>query len=284
MHSVSVIIRCRNEERFIGETLRMVGGQRVDVPFEIVVVDSGSTDRTIEIVGAFGVRLFEIPPASFTFGYALNYGIDRAQGSIICNTSAHCVPSGESWLRYLVEPILKSQADATFGRQLPVKGLNAWEEVLLQKDFPDTEDLKGRLPFSNANCAFLRSMWAEMKFDEELQSWEDYLWYLRQKDRYRFLYRPEAAVFHSHPFSVKGMVERAYRDGMACRVFERKYGIDLMQGSRPTAKAKMGVFLRDLGRYTGLFRQRGYWRHMLLIPYARFLAYRAYWKGYRAVA
>jgi hypothetical protein len=92
---------------------------------------------------------------------------------------------------------------------------------------------------------------------------------------------PRANAFNPEP---SGLVIRRDFQGQSPWVFERKYGIDLMKGSRPTAKAKMGVFLRDLGRYTGLSRQRGYWRQMLLIPYARFLAYRAYWKGYRVVA
>ncbi|MEW6584545.1 MAG: glycosyltransferase [Nitrospirota bacterium] len=283
MDRVSIVIRCKNEERSIGGTLEKIFDQKVNIPYEVIVVDSGSTDRTIEIVKQYKANLYEIAPESFTFGYALNSGIEKAKGTIICNISAHCMPVHDRWLQELISPIVHGVAHATFGRQVAIKGLNSFEEVALKKHFPDHAEIKGRVPYSNANCAFLKEMWYERKFDEELPSWEDYLWYYMQKDMYRFRYCPKASVYHTHPFSLKAISRRAYIDGRAFKLIKKKYDIDLLGGICPTLKTKAQIFWNDMKQHVSLFRREGYSTCIFLIPLVRFLAYKAYWNGYKSV-
>jgi rhamnosyltransferase len=282
MESISIIIRSKNEEQFIGQTIEKISAQEFRIPYEVIVIDSGSTDRTVEIAARYPVNLVRIPPESFTFGYALNYGIEKAKGTIIVNLSAHCVPTNSFWLEELVRPIIDSNVHATFGRQVALKGLNAFEEVVLRKVFPEDAEIKGRQPFSNANCAFLKKMWVERRFDEELSSWEDYLWYLLMKDKYAFCYCPKASVYHTHPFSIKTMTRRAYIDGKAFKLIKKKYNIDLLGGAGQSLKTKTRMFSADVRNHIKLFGQAGYRKYLVLIPLVRFLAYRAYWKGYRS--
>lgn len=280
---ISIIIRCKNEGMAIGKTLEMVVSQKIDVPFEIIIVDSGSSDDTREIAKKYTSRIFSIPPESFTFGYALNYGIERAGGTIIVNLSAHCLPVDGYWLSRLVSPILEGRAEACYGRQLPIKAVNPFEEVSLYKHFPDEEKKSGRVPFSNANCAFLRKMWEEVRFDEKIPSWEDYLWFLHLKDRYGFRYCSEAAVYHTHSFSLRAIERRAYNDGRAFSIFKRQYDIDLLEDAYPGLNKKAKMFLDDLRGHARFFQQRGYTRYIFFIPLVRFCAYMAYWNGYKSV-
>ncbi|MFZ2198326.1 MAG: glycosyltransferase, partial [Thermodesulfovibrionales bacterium] len=243
---ISIIIRCKNEEKSIGRTLEKIYAQAINIPYEVIVVDSGSTDRTLEIVQQYPVRVFRISPESFTFGYALNYGIERTGGTIIVNLSAHCFPVDDYWLSRLISPILEGKAEAAYGKQVPIKEINPFEEVSLNKHFPDDEKKSGRVPFSNANCAFLKTMWEEVKFDEKIPSWEDYLWFLHLKRRYSFRYCSGAAVFHTHSFSLKAIVKRAYNDGRAFSIFKREHHIDLLEDACPGLNNKAKMFLDDI--------------------------------------
>jgi rhamnosyltransferase len=284
MDDVSIVIRCKNEEAYISRTLETIFSQKCAWPFEVVVVDSGSTDGTVDVARKFDAKIFSIPPEDFTFGYALNYGIERASGAIIINLSAHCVPVNNQWMQELVMPIAEGKADATFGRQAPIIGVNPFEEVSLIKHFPESGAGTGqRVPFSNANCAYRRVIWSETKFDEELSSWEDYLWHLQTKDRYSFVYCPKAGVYHSHPYSLRQITRRAYIDGKAFKTIKNKYDIDLLGGVCPTFKTKVRMFLEDVRHHARLFRQAGYGRHIFMLPVMRFLAYASYWRGYNSI-
>jgi hypothetical protein len=126
-------------------------------------------------------------------------------------------------------------------------------------------------------------MWDEIRFDEELPSWEDYLWYLLLRDKYPFQYCPKAAVYHSHPFSIKAISRRAYRDGKALKIIKKKYNIDLIGEVTPLFRSKIEIVFNDFKNHASLFVREGYMRHLLLMPLVRLAAYRAYWRGYRSV-
>jgi glycosyltransferase involved in cell wall biosynthesis len=283
MFQISIVIRAKNEGRFLNDTLNGLLRQKVDYPFEVLLIDSGSTDDTLAIAESYGTKIYSIDETSFSYGYALNFGIEKASGNIITCLSAHCIPLGESWLARLIKPICEGKAHATFGRQLPVKGINPFEEVSLHKHFPERNKEDSRVPFSNANCAFLKDMWFEMKFDEELPSWEDYLWYSLLKHKYSFQYCPDAAVYHTHPFSIKAVSERAYKDGRSFRMIRKKYGIDVLGEPGGIRRSKTGFLWNDLRRHIRLFAREGHVKYLLLAPVVRFSVYRAYWKGYKSI-
>jgi glycosyltransferase involved in cell wall biosynthesis len=276
---ISVVIRCKDEEEAIGRTLQELFVQEIDIPYEVVLVDSGSTDRTLEIARKYPVRIFQIPPEAFSFGYALNYGIEKSESDIIVNISAHCVPAGKDWLSTLVAPIREGRADAVYGRQVPVVGLNPFEEVSLHKHFPQEEKADGRVPFSNANCAFVRKMWDEVKFDEAIASWEDYLWYLLRRNRFVFRYVPDARVIHSHAFSVSRIARTAYIDGQAFRYIKDAYDFDVLEDI-PSLLGKLRYATNDLSHHAGFFIRRGYLKFIFTVPFVRLCSYINYWRGY----
>jgi rhamnosyltransferase len=277
----SILIRSKNEEAYIGEVLSMIFEQCIDSEFEVVVLDSGSTDRTLEIARKFNVNIHEMAPEVFTFGYSLNKGISLTSGEIVCCLSAHCVPINNNWLHELVEPILSGKADATIGRQIPIKGLNPFEELAVASYFPAIRQ-DGRSPhLSNANCAFSRGLWEETKFDEKILGWEDYLWYLQVRSRYSVLYCPRAAVHHSHPFSFKYTIKRSYGDGKAVRYIREVTDVDLTDGKADSKWDIIKHIYSDLKRNARFLLREGYYRHLLFLPVIKPLVYLAYQKGLR---
>jgi len=102
----AIIIRARNEDRWIKETLSRLQAQSY-TNFEIVVVDSGSTDSTLRIVESFPtVKLVTILPQEFTYPYAINVGIKASDATdYLVILSAHSLPIGEHWLQSAIDAI-----------------------------------------------------------------------------------------------------------------------------------------------------------------------------------
>lgn len=94
---VSFVIRTLNEERFIDKVLQYIYRQTIK-DFEVIIVDSGSTDKTLEIVKKFPIKLIQIKPEEFGRSYALNLGINKAKGQYICILSADSLPFSTTWL------------------------------------------------------------------------------------------------------------------------------------------------------------------------------------------
>lgn len=278
---ISVIIRARDEERHIGRVLEKIFAQDIKDAFEVVIVDSGSTDRTLDIARRYDVKVLSIPSSAFSYGYGLNHGIEHSSGDILCSISAHCVPCDNVWLSELVKPIVEGNAHAVYGRQVPAEGVNPFEEVFLDKRFPRQERRAGRVPFSNANCSFIRKMWDEVKFDEQISSWEDYLWYLLTKDRFVFRYAPDACVVHGHPFSLERMARIAYQDGKAFRYMRERYRLDILE-DKSSVRGKLRYATRDMSSHALFFLGKGYFGSTLMLPFLKVYSYFHYWKGYNS--
>jgi rhamnosyltransferase len=225
MFTISILIRTKNESQYIEQTLRLIA-QQCPKPLEVIVVDSGSTDGTVEIVRQRSdVKLIEIPARDFTFGRSLNIGFEIAQGSIVVPLSAHAFPRDSRWLENLTKHFGDPKIAAVYGRQLPL--LDAWPVV--QRDylasFGNTRmiqvdaDLRTHYRFSNANAAIRRDLWQERRFDESLPAVEDQEWcrsVLRMG--YAVVYEPEAAVYHSHNESLLQVYHRTFRESQAYQV------------------------------------------------------------------
>ena len=198
----SVVIRAKNEARFIGEVLEALFTQRDAEPFEVIVVDSGSTDGTVEIIRRFPARLIEIRPQEFTYGRALNLGIAESRGDFIASLSAHSTPLDDRWLASLIEPLRNPRVAGVVGRQMP-RDNATWLELLgmrLTGLTSDRPELRSRNPrFSNANSGLRRGLWERVPFDEQVAGAEDFAWARTMQELgYLIAYEPKAAVYHSH--------------------------------------------------------------------------------------
>jgi glycosyltransferase involved in cell wall biosynthesis len=223
---ISIIIRSKNEERYIGQTLSAIFHQRIDIPFEVIVIDSGSTDRTLDIVRRHALRLYEIETQQFTYGRALNYGASLARGRYLINLSAHCIPTDSNWMARLVDSLRSdSKIAATYGGQVPIKGVNPFEERTMIAVFTPGNDGKINAPFSNANCSIRKEIWERYPFDEKASFAEDYIWSQTLPKEHEIKYVPDAAVYHTHPLRLKYWAKRSYDSGVLVQYLEHAYGL-----------------------------------------------------------
>ncbi len=215
MPRVSVVIRAKNEARFIGETLAAVQAQQYR-DFEVVVVDSGSTDRTMEIAGYYGATLVSIDPREFTYGRALNLGVRSGRGELLVSLSAHATPESVGWLGSLVSAFRSPLVAGAYGRHIPRDNATFFELMGMRlsgvtSKEPRRQESSAR--FSNANGAFRRDLWELLPFDEALGGAEDIEWARRvQRAGYMIAYEPRAAVYHSHGEPFLRLIRRQLHD------------------------------------------------------------------------
>jgi len=226
---ISVIIPVKNEALTIGACLERVFDQRNGSELEVVVIDSGSTDGTLEILKKFDIKLTQIPPHEFHHGRTRNLGASLASGHILVLLTADAVPSSSDWLSNLTAPLLTNTGiAASYGRQIPKDDASYTIKASLATIYPDEPMVKrlSDLPttglrtyhFSNVCSAFLKEVWQEVRFPEDLGICEDVGIAKRILEKgYLIAYVPTAVVRHSHNYGVQETLRRYFDIGVAFR-------------------------------------------------------------------
>jgi len=198
---VSVVIRTLNESKYIGELLSKIKEQnKENFEVEVVIIDSGSDDGTIEIAKDFGCRITYIDKKEFTFGRSINMGSHFADGDILIYISGHCIPCNNSWITDLINPILSNKCGYSYGGQIGRDTTKYSEKKIFEKYFPKKSNIPQKDYFcNNANSAIQRDVWEKYRFNEEITGLEDLDLAKRfHEDGGKIGYVSEAAVFHIH--------------------------------------------------------------------------------------
>ena len=276
--STSVVVRCFNEERHIG---RLLSGllQQTQPPSQIILVDSGSTDRTLEIASRFPIEIHAVDPESFSFGRSLNIGCRAATNEIVVIASAHVYPVYDTWLAELVAPFIDPVVALTYGRQQGDHKTRYSERRVMERWFLPHSVERQEHPFcNNANAAIRRSVWMGQPYDEVLTGLEDVDWAKRAMEQgHAIAYVATAPVIHSHHESWGQLVNRYRREAIAHKRIYPEHRMPATEAIRLSAvntandyvhAARDGALLRNLfwipafraaqfwGSYRG-FRQRG---------------------------
>jgi rhamnosyltransferase len=228
---ISVVIPVRNGGTDLERCLAAIGTQSVDDAVEIVVVDSGSTDSSVEVALAHGARVHEIPAEEFGHGRTRNLGASLAGGDVLAFTSQDAYAADASWLARLVEPLGREEVAGAYGRQLPHDDASPPERYFL--DFlygPESrvQRLAGageptfeQTLFSNVSSAMRQETWAAFPFADDLIMSEDQEWSRRVlRAGHELVYVADAAVHHSHSYSIAAAFRRFFDSGVSA---ERSY-------------------------------------------------------------
>ena len=209
MTKVSIIIRTKNEERWISSCLSSIQEQSFN-DYEIIIVDNKSTDQTISKAKKFNIKkIVEID--EYYPGKALNLGINEASGEFIVCLSVHCIPVNKEWLGILVEAIQGNKNYAgVYGRQQPMSfsSLADKRDLLLVFGLDKKIQVKDSF-FHNANSIIRKDVWKKFPFDEHITNIEDRIWGKEViQNGYNLLYEPEASVYHYHGIHQDGDKQR----------------------------------------------------------------------------
>ena len=214
----SIVIRAFNEQDHIGRLLTGIYQQTLRA-VEVIVVDSGSTDRTLEIVERYPAKLVSISPQEFTFGRSLNLGCAQAAGEFIVIASSHVYPVFPDWIERLIEPLGDPKVALTYGKQRGTADTHFSEAQHFAKLYPENSSQNQDGPFcNNANAAIRRELWVQHPYDEQLPGLEDLEWamWARAQD-YRLSYVAEAEVVHVHDETPMQVFNRYRREAIALK-------------------------------------------------------------------
>ena len=247
---ISVLIPVKNGGADLVRCLEGIARQRVERAVEIVVVDSGSTDGSVERSREHGARVHEIPPEEFVHGATRNLAAQHSQGDVLVFTTQDTVAADEHWLARLVAALDGDRVVGAYGRQLPHDDATPPERFFL--DFMYGPEARAQSVggideltfeqtlFSNVNSAIPRHVWEANRFRDDVTMSEDQEWSRRMLlAGYTIVYEPRAAVKHSHAYTLAGAFRRFYASGASA---DRSY----VAGAESRAALRRG-----LRRYAG---------------------------------
>ena len=211
--TISVIIRVKNEERWIGHCIQSIL-DNINQP-EIILIDNNSTDITIDIVKHFkrdknlenlagksytNIKTYSIN--DYTPGLALNYGLKKITSELVLIISAHCVIK-----KFDSDSVISNlrNHECVFGNQIPVwegkriKKRYIWSHFNNEKTVNKFSKLENRYFLHNAFAIYKKKTLIEYPFDEELVNKEDRYWAdLIVKKNKTYIYDPSLVVEHHY--------------------------------------------------------------------------------------
>jgi rhamnosyltransferase len=273
-HHVSIVIPVKNAEPYLRETLQAIFDQDTRLVYEVILVDSGSKDRTIETGSAFPVRIIQIPPEAFNHGLTRNLGVTEAaaESEFIVFLSQDAKPENNRWLEYLIQPLLEDETVAgVFSRHLPRPGACASlvRQLTQLTQSGGGEKLVKQHPgsqagfdshrfflnfFSNTSSAIRRKVWDEIPF-QRVDFAEDALWADQViQAGYSIVFEPASVVLHSHNYN---LIEQFRQNVDHARGFDRSFA--------PQAYRSPGVWIKQfLGIPYQVYQD---WKFVLSSPY-----------------
>ena len=271
---ISIVIRARNEEKYIDRLLYGITQQTIK-NVEVVLVDSGSTDNTLAIASQYPVKVVHIQPENFTFGRSLNMGIEASSGEAIVIISAHCYPVYPDWLEQLVKPLENEEVAISYGKQRGGSSNHFSEHQFFSKYFPENSVFQQGHPYShNANAAIKKSLWEQHPYNENLTGLEDLAWSSwAMESGYTIAYVAEAEIIHLHDETAAQVFNRYKREAVAMR--------QILPNSKFTLVKFLKYWLKNaLSDMNQARHERAFWGNLWPILCFRFMQFWGTYRGF----
>src|SRR3954447_15338067 len=282
---VSIIMRSFNEGWALRETLPALKAQE-HRNWELIVLDSGSTDGSVELIRQASPRHFiQLNAKDYNPSRVLNQGMQLARAEFGIFLNADATPQDANWLRPLAAGLQEPQTAAVFGRQIPRPNCRAVYAHDYERCFgPVRESAQWEHFFSMVSSGLRKDIWAKRGFLEKMQYSEDdeYTRWCRAQG-YQVVYCPESVVMHSHNYTPAQAYKRSFGEARALAAVWNGVPSDFNWG-----RTILLGWLNDVRRDLQFCSQTGQWRewpHAAYIRWkqrqAKLAGFREGWKSYR---
>lgn len=225
---ISVVIPVKNGWKYLDSLLRAVFSQKINSGFEVIIIDTGSIDKSLNIIRRYPVSLYQINEKSFNHGLTRNLGISKANGKYIILLTQDAIPFDSYWMKRLIDSLEKDERVAgVYSRHIPHKDCCFLARIMVSRFFTsETKRREGRIDkiedynklspeekyrlcnFNNVSSCIRKSIWQVIPFSET-DFGEDLEWSKKVLEAgYKIIYEPDSIVYHSHDFSVSEWYER----------------------------------------------------------------------------
>jgi len=271
---VSVVIPTLNGGKDLERCLEAISRQHTDRRFEVLCIDSGSTERDLTVMERLGAHVVPIDRSRFNHGLTRDLGAGLSEGGTIVFLNQDAIPAHENWLEELVSPF-----DGGDERLAAVQGGMAEVPDLDQRFYWDSCGERfyftseshrwiahhGGIGFSTVNCAINRKVWQRYPF-----GWaaimEDKKWQREVTEAgFEVRAQPGALVHHTHNYTTRDLLRRCNSEGYGWRTLGESYSFSDMAGDMLN-----GATLRDLAK--GLRNRRIRTMGEFLFPWLRPMA------------
>ncbi len=270
--SVTIVIPVKNGLPYFQEVCAALAAQEYDGEWEVLCIDSGSTDGSQQVAREHGFRVHEIPPQSFGHGRTRNLGAEMSNTDFVAYLTHDAVPDDNLWLAKLVRPLRDDPRVAgVFSRHIAHHGADPfvkWElkthfdglsafpvvEITDQAAYDADQGLRQIYHFYSDNASALRrKVWKEIPYPDA-QFAEDQIWAKKAVEAgYRKVYAEDSVVRHSHSFGPYETLQRCFDES---RAFQRLFGYELSNSLMSVAKSTVYLLLRDFR----LALRNGWWK------------------------
>ncbi len=223
---ISVVLPVRNGGEQFGHLARHLVELRGRLGVEVLVIDSGSTDGTLELAERCGFRVHRIAPEEFGHGRTRNLGVRLATGDIVCFITHDVLPCTPDWPLRFAEALADASVAGVYGRQVP-RDATTMEMFFVAINYPE-EPLRfdprpgghhprpGRVVFSDAFSGVRRDVALRVPLPDSAPYSEDQIWAHRvMAAGYALRYEPAAEALHAHVYGFRGLYRRSFLVGQA---------------------------------------------------------------------
>lgn len=296
---ISIVLPCYNGEQYLSEVLDSIYQQQTALRYEVIIIDSGSTDRTIEIASNYPLRLYKIAKSEFGHGKTRNLGARVSRGRYIVFLTQDATPANESWLQNLVMPLAEdSRVAGVYSRQIPRSDCNPceWRDiergaapVSVVKRVNVEDDLQKKnydkhmrmiIVFSNVSSCIRKEALDLLPFSEAIVMVEDQEWSKRAIEAgWTVRYESSSSVYHSHNHSLRALYQRHFDYGVSYQEFlhlELSFGRVLVYAMYNSLMDAKFIFSQSQGIVWKL-------RWLAKCPIIRFVMQYGLYRGLRGV-
>lgn len=236
--TISIIILTKNGGKLFQACLNAIFSQDIDLSYEVVIVDSGSTDDTLKYISDYPVRLYKIEPEHFRFGPTRDYAFAQARGQYLVTLSQDVVPVNRNWLANITAPLIADTADVVQGLTvLPDqkdsydRDIFFWEKKgLFYFTSEGDEFIKkyGNIPLSCCSLSIKKQAWADTGFGNALMNEDKAIQRKLAEKNYRIVLANDSLAYHGHNYNLRSLINRCENEGFGWKCIEVSYSFSQM--------------------------------------------------------